>query len=387
MAQRGRGGGRVAQIDRGLTVINRRAALSAFRTALVKWHLEMLSFLLVLTTLLSTGCLAASSFSRPEAPAGSVGWHDAVRPHHLRALERDQQSQQRQEIGWANCPNVSWAEAAQEAGLLSVKLFGAVGNGTADDAPAVRRAMNASELCGGCVFFPPTSAAYKFDTTVALRGCIKGGGGGGGAQGQVSPSVPISGPDEGPVVSISGQGVFVQDITFNGGTIAVYIANAAVVRFVNVGAQISRMGTGIDSVNSTVEGCNRTACNVVLGSMNAAMVIENSFWLWFEHCSFVAQANSGECVHPYKPPCGWGQRPAVILRGQDKATLPTGSADYGVVQVYLVRMDRIIFSGGGVQYQQMVADPGGAPAGWFDFVRTAALHAAVWIWQRRRGMV
>ena len=169
MAQRGRGGGRVAQIDRGLTVINRRAALSAFRTALVKWHLEMLSFLLVLTTLLSTGCLAASSFSRPEAPAGSVGWHDAVRPHHLRALERDQQSQQRQEIGWANCPNVSWAEAAQEAGLLSVKLFGAVGNGTADDAPAVRRAMNASELCGGCVFFPPTSAAYKFDTTAAAQ--------------------------------------------------------------------------------------------------------------------------------------------------------------------------------------------------------------------------
>ena len=77
----------------------------------------------------------------------------------------------------------------------------------------------------------------------------------------------------------------------------------------------------------------------------------------------------------------------MILRGQDKATLPTGSADYGVVQVYLLRMDRIIFSGGGVQYQQMVADPGGAPAGWFDFVRTAALHAAVWIWQRRRGMV
>ena len=342
----------------------------------------MLSFLLAIA--------AASSFSRrPDAPAGSVGWHDAVRPHHWRALvlQRDQQEHHQQESGWPNCPNASWAEAAQGAGLLSVKLFGAVGNGTADDAPAVRRAMNASELCGGCVFFPPTSAAYKFETTVALRGCIRGGGGGGGAQGQVRPSVPISGPDEGPVVSISGQGVFVQDITFNGGTIAVYIANAAVVRFVNVGAQISRMGTGIDSVNSTVEGCNRTACNVVLGSMNAAMVIENSFWLWFEHCSFVAQANSGECVHPYKPPCGWGQRPAVILRGQDKATLPTGSADYGVVQVYLLRMDRIIFSGGGVQYQQMVADPGGAPAGWFDFVRTAALHAAVWIWQRRRGMV
>ena len=38
------------------------------------------------------------------------------------------------------------------------------------------------------------------------------------------------------------------------------------------------------------------------------------------------------------------------------------------MQVYLVRFDKVIFTGGGVQYQQVVADPGGAPAGWFDFV-------------------
>lgn len=46
--------------------------------------------------------------------------------------------------------------AAQVAGLLSVKLFGAVGNGSHDDSPAAEAAMNASALCGGCVFFPPT---------------------------------------------------------------------------------------------------------------------------------------------------------------------------------------------------------------------------------------
>jgi hypothetical protein len=132
--------------------------------------------------------------------------------------------------------------------------------------------------------------------------------------------------------------------------------------------------------------------------MNAAMVVENSFWLWFEHSSFVAQANSGQCPKPYKqvralssttlrtwlsilytltclngydspcahPVCGWGQRPSVIIRGQAKSTLPTGS-NYGVVTVYLLRMDRIIFSGGGVQYQQLAPDPGGEAAGWFDF--------------------
>lgn len=119
---------------------------------------------------------------------------------------------------------------------------------------------------------------YKFDKTVALRGCLVGGGGGGGAQNQVRPSVQIYGPASGPAVSISGENIYVSDLTFNGGTLAVYVANAAIVRFVNVGAQITEMGTGIDRVNSTIEGCKRTACNVVLGSMNAAMVIENSFW-------------------------------------------------------------------------------------------------------------
>lgn len=319
--------------------------------------------------------LARPSYRGPEAPPGS-NWHAALRPHHRLALDHPLQEQERW-TNFARCPNASWAEAAQEAGLLSVKLFGAVGNGSHDDAPAVRRAMNASELCGGCIFFPPTSANFFFATTVAARGCWRGGSGAGGAQGQVRPSVQISGPMVGPCVSISGQGMFVQDLTFNGRTLAVYIAGAAVVRFINVGAQISTMGSqnpcpgpSCDTVNTTAEGCNRTNCNVILGSMNAAMVVENSFWLWFEHCSFVAQANSGECIHPYHQPCGWGQRPSVILRGQNGTTLPIPDSGYGVVQVYLLRMDRVIFSGGAVQYQQTVVDPGGAPAGWFDFVST-----------------
>jgi hypothetical protein len=32
-----------------------------------------------------------------------------------------------------------------------------------------------------------------------------------------------------------------------------------------------------DIVDTTAEKCNATACNIVLGSMNAAMVVENSF--------------------------------------------------------------------------------------------------------------
>ena len=211
-----------------------------------------------------------------DAPPGSA-WHAMLRAPHLRAL---QHATSTLEPAPHACPNATWAAAVEEAGLLSVKLFGAAGDGTSDDSVAVEAAMNASDTCGGCVFFPPTAFSYYFGHTVALRGCIKGGGGGGGAQDQGRPSVSISGGSiDRPTVSISGTNVYVQDITFNGATLAVYIANAAVVRFVNVGAQIEAMGNGIDHVDASVAGCNRTACNVVLGSMNAAMVIENSFWL------------------------------------------------------------------------------------------------------------
>jgi hypothetical protein len=51
------------------------------------------------------------------------------------------------------------------------------------------------------------------------------------------------------------------------------IGNSAGIRFINVGAEVSH---DMDHVNATKEGCNATACNVVIGSMNAAMVVENS---------------------------------------------------------------------------------------------------------------
>eukprot|EP01044_Picomonas_judraskeda_P009823 COSAG03_NODE_1223_length_4527_cov_1.524164_2_plen_260_part_00 len=187
---------------------------------------------------------AASSFA---APPGSA-WHAMLRAPHLRALQRDTPTTAPAPQA---CPNATWAAAVEEAGLLSVKLFGAVGDGKSDDSVAVEAAMNASDTCGGCVFFPPTALSYCFGHTVALRGCIKGGGGGGGAQGQGRPSVSISGGSmDSPTVSISGTNVYVQDITFNGATLAVYIANAAVVRFVNVGAQIEAMGNGVDHVDA-----------------------------------------------------------------------------------------------------------------------------------------
>ena len=44
------------------------------------------------------------------------------------------------------CPNTAWSDAVEPAGLLSVKLFGAVGDRSFDSAPAVRAAINASAM-------------------------------------------------------------------------------------------------------------------------------------------------------------------------------------------------------------------------------------------------
>ena len=200
------------------------------------------------------------------------------------------------------CPNATIDAAVQQAGLLSVKWFGATGDGSGDDAPAVRRAMNMTTYCGGCVFFPP--GTYKFNTTLQIgRGCFKGSDGHGAVDGSSPPQVNIYGPAEGPAIYLNkAEDVLIQDLAFHGQITAVYIGDAAGIRFVNVGAEA---GGDADGVNATVEGCNATACNVVLGSVSAAMVIENSFWLWFERCAFTDQTNSGKCLHPYKKPCDW----------------------------------------------------------------------------------
>ena len=72
-------------------------------------------------------------------------------------------------------------------------------------------------------------------------------------------------------------------------------------RFSNVAITVS---ANIDKVNTSADGCN--SCNVVLGSDNAALVVEDTFWLWAEDSSFIVSPEISE-----------GQRPSVILRGTD----------------------------------------------------------------------
>lgn len=61
------------------------------------------------------------------------------------------------------CPNAS---AAGDAGLLSVKRFGAHGDAVHDDAPAVRAAMRCLGYIGGSIFFPP--GYYLVNSTIVV---------------------------------------------------------------------------------------------------------------------------------------------------------------------------------------------------------------------------
>ena len=110
----------------------------------------------------------------------------------------------------------------------------------------------------------------------------------------------------------------------------VKIFNAALIRFQGVAISVS---ANVDKVNVSADGCH--GCNVVLGSDNAALVVEDTFWLWAEDSSFI-----------FSPTVSAGQRPAVILRGTDK-----DGHDKSVNTVYLVLFSRVVIAGGGVQYQ------------------------------------
>ena len=101
----------------------------------------------------------------------------------------------------------------------------------------------------------------------------------------------------------------------------IWILNSAIVRLVNVAVSASVRS---DSVNTSAQPCH--GCNVMLGSLNAALVVDNSFWLWVERGSF-----SG--------PDASGQRPSVILRGRSEFSAPLTP----VHAVYQVRFERCVF--------------------------------------------
>ena len=267
---------------------------------------------------------------------------------------------------------MEWNRTLLAAGALSVLDFVQPTDGT-DAAQAVRRAINASRACrGGTVLFPARRGGYSFASTVAierLAGLQLRGSGGDVAEFTVPPQVEIRGPKTGPAFLFhSSEKVFLQDLNIIGGNVAVVIADCAVIRVNNCAMTATTVPANtIDDVNTSVAGCN--GCNVVLGSQNAALIVENSFWLSFADSSFVF------VKHDPRPGASTnGQRPSVILRGINHTAEGGGGGKYNVNTVYIVRFERIVFVGGGVQYQQLTA--GWQWPGWFDFVWCVTENAA-----------
>ena len=194
--------------------------------------------------------------------------------------------------------------------------------------------------CGGVVLF---GAKCKLTSTVVVPSGVglRGGGGGDGEAYRdafsTGPQSKITGPETGPAFLLSGVHqvsrrklkrvreetwrpsgklkivlllspftdhprrhssltatmlgprvfgqVYFDSLAIIGVHTGVYVTDAALVRFTNCAIHATtQMPFGPDAVDLTAEGCN--GCNVVLGSNNTALVIENSFWVWAEDCSF-----------------------------------------------------------------------------------------------------
>ena len=126
----------------------------------------------------------------------------------------------------------------------------------------------------------------------------------------------------------------------------VVITDAANVRFTGCAVHAQAQAGGRDDVNLSATGCE--GCNVVFGSNNSALVVENSFWVSVEDSAFFFYPQylaSGATPDP----ADRGQRPCIILRGSQHGV------KYGVNTVYLVSLNRIVLSGGQIQYQQLTA--------------------------------
>ena len=127
-------------------------------------------------------------------------------------------------------------------------------------------------------------------------------------------SHPGPGPGGGPVMiaaNKSASNMLLQDLSLEGSDTGLLISHAYKIRLINVGISASANADGVDT---SAAGCNATGCNVVLGSRNAALVVENSFWVWTDRCSF-SSAAMAPCKDR-RTDCDVGQRPSVILRGQ-----------------------------------------------------------------------
>ena len=109
-------------------------------------------------------------------------------------------------------------------------------------------------------------------------------------------------------------------------------------------------------------------CNVAMGSNNTAVVIENSFWVWFDVAELAFLPLYDHTGKTLDRRTQWGQRPAVIVRGN------TPGKTYGIDTTYLLKFKDVVFAGGAVQYQQLV--DGEQWPGFYEFIYCSSEDSA-----------
>ena len=277
----------------------------------------------ILGRLLAAHAPAAAGDVSPGAPTDAAlasvsrkfrGQKPPMRPHRMLGLHEPTRQPATAGAARTGCPE-PLAGTVNATGRLPVDYFRDTLNVTCDQ--AVRLAMNMSrDHCGGVVYFV---SPCGFASTVEVIG---GMGFAGGPNGQdefsTQPQTVISGPASGPAFSVQHvDQVHFSDLAIIGAYTGVYITDAALIHFTNVAIHATTQGTGADNVNLTAAGCD--GCNVVLGSNNTALVIENSFWIWAEDCSFYFYPLYASGPPAYNIVGGaendFGQRPSVIIRG------------------------------------------------------------------------
>ncbi len=197
---------------------------------------------------------------------------------------------------------------------VNVKMYGAVGDGIADDTTAVTNAIAAAYAAKAPVFFPPTTSSYKVTSTINLNSYAGTWLLGGGAQGNTG-----GGAESGVVIGAASSVSPVFSFTA-GGTANLTFEN---LRFYAPGCAVQIS----DAANVWFKNCEFTATDTA-GANNCGVLLENSFWVWFEKCHFYAPSAT---------------EPAVILRGKE----PSVNVDH----CFLIRFKDCRFWYNGVLYK------------------------------------
>ena len=183
----------------------------------------------------------------------------------------------------------------------------------------------------------------------------------------------IKAPEDGPAFFLNWtHAVHLAHLNIAATVSGIIVKDSALIRLTNVAIEVSR---NVDGIGLSREEC--VACNVVIDSDNAPLVVENTYWVLVVDSVFdflPVEYSNGSTVAVIDQ----GQRPTVILRGRgpcskykcgNNGVCHDGNCTCGLCEVdtvYMVRIERVVLSGGGIQYQQIGI--GEQDAGYFDFV-------------------